>query len=169
MLKLAYFLRNLEISRANNSRILRTKNAKFSGYCFYVNTNIYWDFETCISVPLNILRNSWEIRKKIPTHLFSYKIWEIFKSIFFKKHLVMTYSGYEVFSNNFIHAFQKHLELIEKDFFFFLIIMLCLLFLPGSGKLWSQGMLLSLFIGGNRDFIDKVFMQPWTLKKLGTF
>ena len=40
MLKLAYFLRNLQISRANNSRSLRIKNAKFSGYCLYMNTNI---------------------------------------------------------------------------------------------------------------------------------
>ena len=40
MLKLAYFLRNLQISRANNSRSLRIQNAKFSGYCLYMNTNI---------------------------------------------------------------------------------------------------------------------------------
>ena len=33
---LAYFLRHLQTARANNSRILRIKNAKFSGYCFYV-------------------------------------------------------------------------------------------------------------------------------------
>ena len=33
--KLTYFLRNLEISRANNSRILKIKIAKYSGYCFY--------------------------------------------------------------------------------------------------------------------------------------
>ena len=26
--------------------------AKFSGYCFYMNTNIYGDFQICISVPL---------------------------------------------------------------------------------------------------------------------
>ena len=38
--KLAFFLRNLQTSWANNSRILRIKNAKFSGYCFYMNTNI---------------------------------------------------------------------------------------------------------------------------------
>ena len=29
------------------------KNAKFSGYYFYMNTNIYGDFQICISVPLN--------------------------------------------------------------------------------------------------------------------
>ena len=37
--KLAYFFKNLQISRTNNSRILKIKNAKFSGYCFYLNTN----------------------------------------------------------------------------------------------------------------------------------
>ena len=50
--KLAYFLRNLQTSRANNSRILTIKNAKFSGYCFYINTNLLGDFQICISVPL---------------------------------------------------------------------------------------------------------------------
>ena len=50
-LKLAYFLRNLQTSRANNSRILRTKNAKFSRHYFYMNTNIYGDFQICTSVP----------------------------------------------------------------------------------------------------------------------
>ena len=48
----AYFLRNLQTSRAINSRILRIKNVKFSGYCFYMNTNILKDFQICISVPL---------------------------------------------------------------------------------------------------------------------
>ena len=50
--KLAYFLRNFKTSRVNNSRILRIKNAKFSGYCFYMNANISWDFQICISIPL---------------------------------------------------------------------------------------------------------------------
>ena len=48
--KLAYFLRHLETSWVNNSRILWIKKAKFSGYCFNMNTNIWRDF--CISVPL---------------------------------------------------------------------------------------------------------------------
>ena len=43
--KLAYFLRNLQTSR--------DKNAKFSGYCFYMNTNIKGHFQICISVPLS--------------------------------------------------------------------------------------------------------------------
>ena len=37
--KLAYFLRNLQTSQVKNSRNLRIKNVKFSGYCFYMNAN----------------------------------------------------------------------------------------------------------------------------------
>ena len=46
------YVKNLETSWANNSRILRIKNAKFSRYCFYMNTNIWGHFQICISVPL---------------------------------------------------------------------------------------------------------------------
>ena len=42
----------MQTSLINNLRILRIKNPKFSGYCFYMNTNIYWDFQICIGVPL---------------------------------------------------------------------------------------------------------------------
>ena len=48
----AYIFRNLQTSRANNSTILRIKNARFSGFCFHMNTNILGDFQICISVPL---------------------------------------------------------------------------------------------------------------------
>ena len=37
----------------NKWRILRIQNAKFSGYHFYMNTNIWRDFQICISVPLS--------------------------------------------------------------------------------------------------------------------
>ena len=53
--KLAYFLRNLQTSRANNSKILGIKNAKSSGYCFYLYTNIWGDFQIYISVSLRRL------------------------------------------------------------------------------------------------------------------
>ena len=36
----------------NNSRIVWIKNTKFSGYYFYINTDIYRDFQICISVPV---------------------------------------------------------------------------------------------------------------------
>ena len=48
----------MQISRGNNSRTLRINNAKFSGNCFYMNTNLYWDFQICISVPLTKQQNS---------------------------------------------------------------------------------------------------------------
>ena len=51
--KLAYFLRNLQTSQADNSKILRIKNVKSSGYCFYLYTYIWGDFQICISVPLS--------------------------------------------------------------------------------------------------------------------
>ena len=50
--KVAYFLRNLQTSRANNSRTLRFKNAKFSEQCFYQEPSIYQNFQNCIRVPL---------------------------------------------------------------------------------------------------------------------
>ena len=40
MFKVANFLRKMQTSRVNNSRILRVKNANFQGYYFYMNTNI---------------------------------------------------------------------------------------------------------------------------------
>ena len=46
-------MRNLQTSLANNSKMLRIKNAKFSGYYFYINTNIEVDFQICISIPLS--------------------------------------------------------------------------------------------------------------------
>ena len=52
MLKLAYFLKHLRTSRANKSGTLRIRNAKFSGYCFYMNTHIQRDFQLFISVHL---------------------------------------------------------------------------------------------------------------------
>ena len=33
------------------------ENAKFSGHCFYMKTNIKKDFRICISVPLNMFKN----------------------------------------------------------------------------------------------------------------
>ena len=57
MLKLSLLFKKFTTSRANNSRILRIKNAEFSGYCFYINMNIKGDFQICISVPLVIFRH----------------------------------------------------------------------------------------------------------------
>ena len=51
--------------------------AKFSGYCFYMNTNISGDFEICISVPLNSGSN-------IPPGFSIFEL-ELYKSIFIFK------------------------------------------------------------------------------------
>ena len=45
---------------ANNSIILRIKNETLSRYYFYMNQNIYGDFQYCINVPLNISQISQE-------------------------------------------------------------------------------------------------------------
>ena len=42
---------------ANNSRISRIKNAKFSGCCFFMNAKQYRDFQICCSVPLKNTSN----------------------------------------------------------------------------------------------------------------
>ena len=55
MLKNSLLFRNLQTSRANNSKILRIKNAKFSGHWFYMKTIILRDFQICISVPLKLV------------------------------------------------------------------------------------------------------------------
>ena len=51
--KVAYFSRKIQDFWVNNSRILRIKNAKLSGYSFHMNPNIQWNFQICIIVPLN--------------------------------------------------------------------------------------------------------------------
>ena len=52
-IKLIYVLRCLiNLFRVLVSRILVIKNAKFSGYYFYINANIWRDFQICIKVPL---------------------------------------------------------------------------------------------------------------------
>ena len=43
------FIRYLQTSQANNLRFLRNKKAKLSGYHFCMNTNIYGNFQTCVS------------------------------------------------------------------------------------------------------------------------
>ena len=39
--------------QGNNSKTLGNKNVKFPWYYFYMNTNIYGDFQSCLSVLLN--------------------------------------------------------------------------------------------------------------------
>ena len=49
--------------RVNNSRILTIKNAKFSGFYFYMNFNIWEDFQICIGIPLMFLKLFWKFWK----------------------------------------------------------------------------------------------------------
>ena len=69
--------------RANNSRILWIKNVKFSGYCFYMNTNIQTNLQICISVPLiNVFQSSFDDSKRKQN-----KIWADQGSEFYNKFL----------------------------------------------------------------------------------
>ena len=52
MLKINLLFKKNADFTVNNSSILRIKNAKLSGYYFYMNFNIWEDFQICISVPL---------------------------------------------------------------------------------------------------------------------
>ena len=74
--KVAYFLRKIQTSGANNSRILRIQNAEFSGYYFYMNTNIWRDFQICINAPLKRMRNAMHCnsRDDLPHLSFTLKI-----------------------------------------------------------------------------------------------
>ena len=75
----------MQTLRVYNSRIYRIKNAKFSGYYFYMNTNIEGDFWICISVPLKsgearaLRKQKFKVKKIILFLLFG-------KSTFVTKH-----------------------------------------------------------------------------------
>ena len=51
--KVVHVLRKIQTLRVNNSINLKTQNAKFSGYYFYMKTSIWRDFQIYISVPLS--------------------------------------------------------------------------------------------------------------------
>ena len=55
MLKISLLFKKFTDFTANKSRIRRIWNAKFSGYCFYMNANIFGDFQIYISVTLSII------------------------------------------------------------------------------------------------------------------
>ena len=76
----------MQTSRANNLRILRVKKVKFSGYYFYMNTNIQKDFQNCIRVPLMFTTRHWLNNE---TEL-NFQAWNIY--FFYKKASQRTYS-----------------------------------------------------------------------------
>ena len=58
---------------------------KLSGFCFYMNMNIYWEFQSCISVPLiTILKNfiKQPVIKQSPTFLNFYFLIDCCISVF---------------------------------------------------------------------------------------
>ena len=71
MLKISLLYENLQNSREDNSRILRIKNVKFSGDCFYMNTNIYGDFQIFIRVPLKCKKKSHWLLKSSVLNIYS--------------------------------------------------------------------------------------------------
>ena len=70
MLQISLLFQNLPNSRINNSRILRIRNAKFAGYCFYMNTNIQEDFRICISVPSCFKSSAFDSHQALLTRQF---------------------------------------------------------------------------------------------------
>ena len=62
------FYKNLQNSQVNNSRILRIKNTKLSGYCLYINTNIQGDFQINTSLPLRNGKVSIDVYVKHTNH-----------------------------------------------------------------------------------------------------
>ena len=73
MLKNSLLFKKNTTLRVNNSRIPRTKNAKFSEYYFYLNTNIYRGFQICISVPLIFFGLRYPLEFRESTSLLSLK------------------------------------------------------------------------------------------------
>ena len=95
---MAYFLRNIQASRVNNWRVFKIKNAKFSGYCFYMNTNIT-DLQICISVPSN------QIDQKQPP-----KVWKVVLRNFTK------FTGKHLCQSLFFSKVACLCNFIKKDF-----------------------------------------------------
>ena len=58
----------MQTLRVNNLGTLRIKNAKFSGYYYYMNMNIWRSFQIYISVPLS---ETWVKNKKTQLELYT--------------------------------------------------------------------------------------------------
>ena len=92
--KVAYFLRKIQTLLVNNSKILRTKKTKFSGYYFNLKTNIWEDFQICISVLLK-----YTTLRKIPVtepikifffwHIYDFLVTELKISLIFYVMIIM--------------------------------------------------------------------------------
>ena len=117
MVKSSLLLKKLTNFTVNKSRILRIKNVKFSGYCFYMNTNIYWYFQICISVPLIIILKDFikqpAIKQSQPFLSFSLLIdccVSVF-SLFLSKHLQVLKNWFSNFEKDFIGKLSLYIKL----------------------------------------------------------
>ena len=72
---MAYVLRKIQTLRVNNSKILTIKNAKFSGYYFYLNSNIWWDF-----LPLTLAKKKLNIKAQFFYYIQLPLNWSRFKT-----------------------------------------------------------------------------------------
>ena len=87
-------------------------------------------------------------RKEIPAQVFAYKIFEIFKNIFFEEHLRTANSGYEVFPSNFLHIIWNFSTMVFY---------------------WNNQPLFDVcaWLSYETAITLIVFMQAWKLRKLG--
>ena len=71
--KLAYFLRKIQTLRVNNSGIPTIKNTKFSIHYFYINLNIWEDFQ----ISLVYLQRSLKYLKQIIKSIVTSDSWDV--------------------------------------------------------------------------------------------
>ena len=129
MVKSSLLLKKLTNFTVNKSRILRIKNVKFSGYCFYMNTNIYWYFQICISVPLIIILKDFikqpAIKQSQPFLSFSLLIdccVSVF-SLFLSKHLQVLKNWFSNFEKRFhwqafiVYKTGENLKILMEIFY----------------------------------------------------
>ena len=77
MLKISLLFKKNTDFMGYTSRILTIKNAKLSGYHFYMNLNVWGDFQICISVPLrknNDKTNSFSISYVLIFQLYFHQV-----------------------------------------------------------------------------------------------
>ena len=116
-LKLVYFLRKIQTLRVSNSRILMIKNAKLSGYYFYMNFNIWGDFQIWISVPLSTYfvrvvtcTNFFRKEKDEWTHWIFERAYRTFWRGLKKQNVFL----WRIDNLNFIYTFKSHRVWFEK-------------------------------------------------------
>ena len=59
--RVAYFVRKIQTSQAREFPRLRIRD--FQGIVFYMNSNIQWHFQICVSVPSNYANILWDLLK----------------------------------------------------------------------------------------------------------